>query len=408
MKVLVISAAFPPMAAGEATNALHLCEHLAERGLDVHVLTTRGNGTITNAKFSVHPLMSRWSWREAPRLAAFVRRCAPDVVYVMYLGWTYGHQFMSTFIPTIVKRALPAARVITRFENIGGAGPAFNSLPSKVIRKLVADWDNNGAVDYQFGTLLRDSDAIILLSSRHSAILERHRANVSAKCVLIPPPANMVLSAGDPETRARGRLALRVRPDEFLIAYIGFIYPGKGLETLLQTFARLTQEFPQLRLAMIGGGLAREFPDHPSYVERLHELAETLGVGNKTIWTGEYRSDTDEASAYLRAADACVLPFDTGVKLNNSSFASVAAHGLPILTTADAALEPQFVDGENVLLCPPKSPEALGHGIRTLIADPALRERLSSGSLRLAREWYSWSTALDKTLSLFEDARSIA
>jgi hypothetical protein len=41
MKVLIISAAFPPMQAGEADHALHLCQHLAARGLDTHVLTTK-------------------------------------------------------------------------------------------------------------------------------------------------------------------------------------------------------------------------------------------------------------------------------------------------------------------------------------------------------------------------------
>ena len=42
---------------------------------------------------------------------------------------------------------------------------------------------------------------------------------------------------------------------------------------------------------------------------------------------------------YLCAADICVLPFNVGVRLNNSSFAAAAAHGLPIVTTRGEMLE---------------------------------------------------------------------
>jgi glycosyltransferase involved in cell wall biosynthesis len=402
MKVLVISAAFPPMKAGEATNAYHICQQFAARGLDVHVLTSSNLTATVERSITVHPLMDRWSWAEVPRLRRFLKRCAPDVVYLMYLGWTYDFQFMSTFLPSISKRVLPGVRFVTRFENIGGAGPQTNSLASRMIRKAWATCDRCGNVDYQFGTLLRDSDTIVLLSSRHEMMLERHLSGVGQKCALVPPPANMRMSDPTESTRRRGRGALGAERDEFLLAYIGFVYPGKGIEVLLRAFHRLSLERPRVRLAVIGGSLAREFPDRPKYLESMQALARELGIDKKVVWTGEYRWDTDEGSAYLRAADACVLPFETGVKLNNSSFSSAAAHGLPIITTRASAVEPQFVQGENVFLCPPGSVEALVDAIKAVMDNASLRSRLSAGSLQLASEWYSWESAIRKTLALFQ------
>lgn len=399
MKVLVISAAFPPQRSGEATNAFHMCEQLAARGLDVHVLTTKREGGIDAPGITVHPLMPGWSWAAVPTLVRFLRACAPDAVYLMYLGWTYDFQFMSTFLPTIVKRAVGAVPVVTRFENIGGAGPQANSRLSRLVRKGVAAL-SSGPVDYQFGTLLRDSDAVVLLSARHEAMLEQHLPGVAGKCVLIPPPSNMRMSDEGPASRARGRRALGLADDEPLIANIGFIYPGKGIEALLRGFARLARERAKVRLAVIGGSLEREFPDHPSYLEQLQELARTLGIADRVLWTGPYGSDSDEASTYLRAADVCALPFDTGVKLNNSSFSSAAAHALPIITTRDEQLEPQFVHRENVWLCPPKSPEALAEAMAAILDDPSTSRRLRQGSQRLADEWYAWAPAVDKTLTL--------
>jgi glycosyltransferase involved in cell wall biosynthesis len=402
--VLVISAAFPPQSSGEATNTYHLCERLAARGLDVHVLTSMGQTGLSDPRITVHDLMRTWSWPEAPRLARFLRRNRPDVVYLMYLGWIYNFQFMSTFIPTISKLALPGVRVLTRFENVSGGGPQANSAVSRAIRRLVALCDVRGNVDYQFGTLLRDSDNVIILSPRHEEMLEPHLPGVSRKCVLIPPPANMRMSGDSDSSRARGRKALGVGADEFVLAYIGFVYPGKGIETLLQSFEQVCRKRGNVRLSVIGGGLAREFPDQPNYLEDMHALAARLGLADRVIWTGDYSSDSDEASTYLRAADLCVLPFDTGVKLNNSSFSSVAAHGRPIVTTKDGKLEPQFVHEANVYLCQPKSADAIAKAIETVMDDKALRDRLSLGSLQLAQQWYAWDTAMDRTVSLFDAA----
>jgi polysaccharide biosynthesis protein PslF len=278
-----------------------------------------------------------------------------------------------------------------------------------MIRKVLASVDPKGNVDYHFGTLLRDSDSIVLLSGRHEAVLEQSLAGVGKKCVLIPPPANMCMSTADAATRERGRQALGAAPDDFLLTYIGFVYPGKGIEPLLRGFQRLALERNNSKLVIIGGSLAREFPDQPNYLEKMQALSTALGIDGKVVWTGEYRWDNDLASTYMRASDVCVLPFETGVKLNNSSFSSAAAHGLPIVTTRDQQIEPQFVHGENVFLCPAASPDALAGGLadamRQVMDDAGLRTRLGEGALRLAHDWYSWESAMDKTLSLMRAPR---
>lgn len=55
MKVLVISAAYPPFYAGEATNALFLCRQLVDRKLDVHVLTSLENVGTGDSGFQSIP-----------------------------------------------------------------------------------------------------------------------------------------------------------------------------------------------------------------------------------------------------------------------------------------------------------------------------------------------------------------
>src|SRR5512139_1907441 len=102
MKVLIISP-FPPDPAPEATHALYLSEHLAESGLSVHVLCNKGSIAATHSNIVVDPVMGDWSWSDLPRLVKCLRRCRPDVVLLLYLGWIYNHNSMITFLPTVCK-----------------------------------------------------------------------------------------------------------------------------------------------------------------------------------------------------------------------------------------------------------------------------------------------------------------
>jgi glycosyltransferase involved in cell wall biosynthesis len=67
-------------------------------------------------------------------------------------------------------------------------------------------------------------------------------------------------------------------------------------------------------------------------------------------------------------------------------------------------LEQPFAHEENVLLCPPNSPEAMANAIITVIDNPELREHLRVGSLNFSQEWFSWESAIDRTLAAFSTA----
>ena len=138
------------------------------------------------------------------------------------------------------------------------------------------------------------------------------------------------------------------------------------------------------------------------YLHELRELARQLRIADKIRWSGYYPTDSDEPSLILWGADACVLPFDKGVFLNNSSFGTAAAHGLPIVTTRGAMLEPPFIDQENVLLCPPKDSASLAAAIEQLIKSPELRQRLRVGALELELQWFSWESATIRTIEAFK------
>lgn len=405
MKVLLISAAFPPMRAGEADHTLNLARQLGQRGLDVHVLTTKGHEQSVGEPFTVYPLLSDWSWSDLPRLAIFVKRCSPDVVFLIYIGWIYHEHPMMTFAPTICRALVPRARFVTLFEYPHGCNPGRWSVFSRGVRRVVQYWAGQKDIDYEFGSLLRDSDAVIVLSNSHRDQLAKRWEKVHSKCVLVPPPPLLRMSPDNEGASRRGtREKLGLGQKDFLVAYFGYIYPSKGVETLFKAFQMVSNQRSNVRLILIGGILDREYPEHPSYARDLRELPDQLGIQKNLIWIGEYATDSDEGSRFLRAADTCVFSADPGVFLNNSSFAAAAAHGLPIIATKASMLEEPFLDRENVLLCPPKSPDSMAAAIMAIMDDPHLRSRLQQGALALASEWYSWEKAMDRIIFTFGKA----
>ena len=396
MKVLIITAAFPPMKAGEADQALHLSMRLAERGVDVHVLTTEGEIATGNFPFKTYPIMRDWSWRDLGRFARFLRSCKPDSVLLMYIGWIYKSHPMITFAATLSKRLLLKATFVTQFANVTGA-ISQESIPGRWAAQAMRRWAGAKQTSGEYGTLLRDSDRIIVLSEHHKTELARTYPSLNDKAVLIPPAPLMPIYAGA-DGRQRGRDALGIKSDEFLLAYLGYLYPGKGIETLFEAFQRVSRRRTGVRLVLVGGTIAREDPDHPSYSEHLIESGKKLGIEDRIIWTGGYRWESHDASLYLRAADAFVLPSDVGVQLNNSSFAAATAHRLPILATRGCILEDAFVHRKNVMLVPPKSPDLMASAMETLVDNPGLREQLSSGAMQLEQEWFSWHKATERIL----------
>jgi polysaccharide biosynthesis protein PslF len=396
MKLLVISAAFPPSQAGEADHALHLCERLADRGLDVQVLTTKRDLEATHFPFQVYSIMRGWSWRDLPRFAWFLRCCAPDAVLLIYSDRDYDCHSMITLAPSIAKAILPSAPFVTQFETEYVARKA--SLLTRAAFWAVARLRGAEKFDRVYGTLLFKSDWIITLSERHRAILSTQNAQVEKRGLVIPPPPLLrrrVYENGN-VSRKHDREILGVQADGFLLAYFGYVYAEKGIETLLQALEILTRRKPDTRLVMIGG--TDPASNGSSYLKGINSLIKQLKIEDRVIWTGRYTSNSDEASRYLSAADAGVFPFKYGVTLNRSSVAAAASHGLPIVTTRGESLERAFREQENVLLCAPEDPNALASAIASVIDNPVLRQRLQRGALELAEEYFCWNKALDHTV----------
>ena len=179
------------------------------------------------------------------------------------------------------------------------------------------------------------------------------------------------------------RAGLGVGPDDLLVTYIGRIAREKNLGLLLEAWEMLAPERRGARLVLVGRG-----PLEDDLRRR-----KIPGVHVSGLLQGAALS-----AAY---ASADVFAFPSSTETFGNSLLEAMGSGLPSLVAASGGVLEFAEHGENAWLVEPDSAPAIADGLRRLLADAALRQRLAAGALRSARA-RDWATVYDR---LLEDYR---
>ena len=193
----------------------------------------------------------------------------------------------------------------------------------------------------------RFADLIIVNSV---AGFERHvsRGFPPRKMVVIPNGIDTDMFKPDREAGAKLRAEWLISEHTRLIGTVGRLDPMKDLPVFLQTAALLSLKRNDVRFACVGPGPA-------SYVLKLQELANELGIADEVIWPGA-RADI---SAVYNALDAfCSSSY--GESFSNAIGEAMAC-GVPCVVTdvGDSA----SIVGECGIVVPPRNPGALAAGL---------------------------------------------
>jgi len=143
--------------------------------------------------------------------------------------------------------------------------------------------------------LLRRADAVITIcEGLRQDVLARSIAG--EKVTVVPNAVNMtafhdVPPRDDALARRYGLTAGST------IGFIGSFYAYEGLELLVEAMAQLKDALPDLKLLLVGGGPQEQ---------RLKALAESLGLGDRAVFTG--RVHHDEVKRYYSLLDVLVYP----------------------------------------------------------------------------------------------------
>jgi glycosyltransferase involved in cell wall biosynthesis len=366
---------------GMERQAKRLAEHLAARGLEVTVVTTRPEPRLT------FPPRPGKPWCERLGRMSIVRVPA-------YENWTSGaiERLMDVTALWVLMRRRRRVAVIHSIQYTGARHAAL----AAEVTGLPATVKFSGSGEHgDFHVLERREDANEIRDalgrmSRYVTISE-DILKEARKAGLDPARAVKIRNGVDtrrfsPEGRVTELSELGLPARAPVVLFVGRHDTEKRVDLLLRAFARTLAEIPEARLVSVGPG---------PRLDEYRELARALGIAHNVAFLGA-RSDVD---ALYRAAAVFVLP-SASEGLPNALLEALAC-GTPCVATKIPGTTEVVTHEKDALLVPPDDEDALSGAIVRLLRDRELTHRLSrAGQARVQAE-FDMERVADQYFALF-------
>jgi glycosyltransferase involved in cell wall biosynthesis len=316
---------------------------------------------------------NRFQWVLFARTFAFLRRHRRGVLHVHHV-W-----------PSADRYVVPLAQ-------LAGVGSVI------VTEHLVGYAHSTGQKWLKRRELAR-ADQVVCVSRAVAAMLERDYAFDFERGRVIENGVDAVgLDRAQPRAaaeRTRLRERLSVPAGAFVWAFVGRLEPQKGVDILLDAFARAhgpaaaASPVRPARLWIAGDGSERP---------GLEARARALGIGELVHFAGAV---LDASPFYWGADGFALLSRWEGLPL---ALLEAQAAALPVVAAAAGGIPEAVMDGTTGLLVPREDPMAAATALLRVEDDAELARRLGYEAARQAREEWSWERMVSAYEVLYERA----
>jgi glycosyltransferase involved in cell wall biosynthesis len=200
-------------------------------------------------------------------------------------------------------------------------------------------------------------------------------------------------SASD-KVELRRRLALPL--DAKLLVFSGRLLRGKGLEILIEAFARLAPEQPSASLVLIGSGDGQSL----SIEDELRNRVVALSLAQRVFFAGR----VDNVEDYLRAGDVFVFP--SLFEALPLAVIEAQACGLACVAARTGGIPEIIEDGVSGLLVTPGDPDVLLNVTRRVLDEPVLRTRLGKEAREAASRCFDLEVNVERYASFFSQVHA--
>ncbi|MDW8298761.1 MAG: glycosyltransferase family 4 protein [Anaerolineae bacterium] len=294
----------------------------------------------------------RHSERYAQKLLALIERSRPDIVLETHIAFSRAGMLASQLsgVPLVLDDVAPA------WEEEQHYGVGLRRA-ARTIHKEVT------------------TQARLLVAVNQTLYQHLIADGLSAdKLVVVPNGIDENLFRADLDgTPIRARYS--IPPDSVVIGFVGSFQPYHRVDLLLRAFAQLDNA--RARLLLVGQGITSA---------ESQALAAQLGVAQRTIFTGAV--PYAQVPSYLAAADIAVMPA-ANVYGNPMKIYEYMAMGKAVVAPDQPTITEIVTHGENAYLFAREDVSAMATALQTLIADAALRGKLSAQGRRLAAQ-HTW------------------
>lgn len=380
MKILQVIPRFDPILGGGVNVVFNVSKALAKRGHQVTIITTK---------------------------CGFNEEFAKEINEYGVTVVSFGYLFdMHLFIPSpsMEKWLVDNLRDFD-LVHLNGARSYQNNLvvkyaikydipyvlqPHGSMRRIVEIKSLKLMYDLVWGYKIYKKASMVIALNRSELDACKQMGIKEEHLVIIPNGIDLESFASLPE-KGEFRHKYDIHEGTQVLLYLGRLHKSKGLELLLESYARVAKQVDDSVLLMIGpdGGLSDE----------LKSLSKKLSLSDNVIFTGAL--DEIDKKRVLVDSNVFITPRFYGFPI---TFCEACVCGLPIITSS-AGEHLDWIDNKAGYLAD-YDPESFASKIVDLLKDEKTLKQFCEESKRLAKYQFNWSIIGEKLESVYEDILS--
>lgn len=278
------------------------------------------------------------------------------------------------------------ALLLSRFHEVKLVTTAHGPFATGPVIWSAGNWRVRYLYDRLDLRLLKRFDRVLMVTETMRPLLDRYRVPEEKQVVVRNAIDTSFFRQRSPDAELRRQL--RIPETGRLLGAVGRLNPEKDYPTLLAAFEILLQKGAEVHLAIAGGG-----PEEEHLSNRLRES----GLEDRVSLVGHVR----DVRGFYDLLDAYVLS-STREGLPNTVLEAMAM-GVPIVATAVDGVEEAARHDHEALLVAPQDPAALASAIGNLLADPALRRRLTAAARTRVEKHFSFAGRVKKLEAIYRE-----
>jgi glycosyltransferase involved in cell wall biosynthesis len=359
MKILQLSAKYPPVIDGIGDYTRALSTALVERGHELTVLTTeKGPAPEQTPGIAVHAVPHRWD-----HLAEHIASIEHDLLMIQYNPFAFGRRGYCSGLVSGLRRAkaLLGRRILVNFHEVYTDDPR---LADRIMRIWQAFFTRR---------LARLADIRTCSTENYTTVLRRW----GCPATTIPVGSNLPEPTASRAITGAGPLR---------IGTFGSAHPSRHPEWIARALAELRASGIQFEFLFVGAG-----GDAPIEAFKGMPYRSTGSVGPR------------EASAHLSTLDLFLSPFSDGLSLRRGSVAAALQHQIPVVSNFGMRTDRILakVDGEALILA--RNMDDFIASTTALASDPRRREQVAGEGRAFYERHLSWNRIASQVLDLLPE-----
>jgi glycosyltransferase involved in cell wall biosynthesis len=387
LKVCFVSMQYPPHTLGGAGVYAHcLCNELAKRGHEIHVITYTTEKTRSQNKTNnVHVHRITVTDKPILKTASYWLKLRKHYKKLQKeIGFDLLHANVTSDL-SLTKNLVKTPRIVTIHHLAKTTFSVSNHLSGFKEETSVTTWLEKKLFDFD-KTVMQRADKIIAVSHFTKASITSAYHIPSSKIQVIYngiyPVQHYYNETEIIETKKT--YAIKNQP---AILYVGRLEQRKGLIFLLQAFALLSKEIT-CSLIIAGDG------DQARY----KKIAESFGVKDKVIFTGHL----DEASLKRLYVACTVFVLPSLLEGFGLTLLEAMSSAKPVVATNVGGIPEIIKNDVHGKLVEPKNPEQLCAALRFYIENPENAKKTGERNRKYVTETFSWTKAAAETELLYK------